>query len=306
MKEIRYLKHAEVDKTRWDDCIGKSLNGMPYVYSWYLDIACPGWDALVEGNYECVMPLPHRTKFGITYVYPPFFIQQLGVFSTEILSEERVHTFLEAIPSSFRFIEQNLNTYNKLKHNGFEVKHRLTHELDLIPDYQLLASHYSANATRNIKKGTKNGLKLDFSFKPEQVIELFRNNRGKDLDTFTTRDYIALNAIMTVARTSNLGQVWAAIGEDERLLAGAFFIESNGKVIFLFSGVSQEGKERGAMPFLIDSFIKFNSQRNLTLDFEGSDDPDLARFYKGFGAKECVYLQVRQNRLPWPLTLIKK
>jgi hypothetical protein len=135
---------------------------------------------------------------------------------------------------------------------------------------------------------------------------LFRGNRGRDLDTFTEKDYIVLQAIMTVAKTMNHGQIWAAIDQEDNILAGAFFIESNGKVIFLFSGVSEEGKSKGAMPFLIDSFIKFNSQRTLTLDFEGSDDPELARFYKGFGAKECVYLQVTHNRLPWPFKLLKK
>lgn len=306
VKKISYLKHEEVDKKKWDHCISQALNGIVYAYSWYLDLACPGWDALVEGDYECVMPLPNRKKFGINYIYPPYFIQQLGVFSTEILSEERVHAFLEVIPPNFKYIQQNLNTFNKLKHNGFTITPRKTHELDLIPDYSLLSSHYSENIKRNIKKGKKHELKLDFNMQPSQIIELFRNNRGKTVDTFVSKDYLVIEAIMTFARTMNLGQVWSVTDPGTNLLAAAFFIESNGKVIFLFSGVSEEGKSKGAMPFLIDSFIRFNSQRNLTLDFEGSDDPELARFYRGFGSKECVYLQVTQNRLPWPLTILKK
>jgi hypothetical protein len=143
VKNIKYYKHKQINKKSWDACITRSINGISYAYSWYLDLACPGWDALVEGDYECVMPLPNRSKFGIRYVYPPYFIQQLGLFSTEILSEERVHTFLQAIPSSFRYVQQNLNTFNKLKHDGFEVKQRLTHELDLIPAYALLREYCS-------------------------------------------------------------------------------------------------------------------------------------------------------------------
>jgi hypothetical protein len=306
LKQINYLEHKSIDKKSWDECISRSINGMSYAYSWFLDIACPQWDALIEGEYECVMPLPNRSKFGIRYIYPPYFIQQLGVFSTEILSEERVYTFLKAIPSNYKYVQQNLNTYNKLKHDGFQVKERKTHELDLIPAYQLISSHYSENAKRNVNKGKKNSLQLNFNLRPEQVVMLFRQNKGREIETFTEKDYLVLQAIMTVARTLNQGQIWAVTDKEDNVLAGAFFVESNGKVIFLFSGVSQEGKEKGAMPFLIDSFIKFNSQRNLTLDFEGSDDPDLARFYKGFGAKECLYLQVTENRLPWPLTLFKK
>lgn len=302
---IKYLRNKEISKKAWDACIEHSLNGIVYGYSWYLDLTCPGWDALVEGDYERVMPLPNRQKFGVKYVYPPFFIQQLGVFSVDLLTEEKVFEFISAIPREFRYVELNLNTFNKLRLDGIQTKERLTHELDLIPAYQLLASHYADNTKRNVNKGKKHNLKLDFNATPDQVVELFRNNRGRDLDSFTGKDYLVLQALITVARNLNHGQIWGVADESDKLLAGAFFIEANGKVVFLFSGNTDEGKQKGAMPFLIDSFIKFNSQRNLILDFEGSDDPDLARFYKGFGAKECVYLQVTRNTLPWPFRLLK-
>ena len=100
-------------------------------------------------------------------------------------------------------------------------------------------------------------------------------------------------------------QVINVLNENMELCAGAFFIESNNKVIFLFSGLSEEGKSLNAMPFLIDSFIKQNSGKNITLDFEGSNDVNLARFYKSFGSKECVYPQLKINRLPFPIKLLK-
>jgi hypothetical protein len=95
------------------------------------------------------------------------------------------------------------------------------------------------------------------------------------------------------------------LDKNGKLIAGAFFVDANGKVIFLFSGMAKEGKEAGAMYFLVDQFIVHNANSNLVLDFEGSNDPGLARFYRGFGAKECVYLQARCNRLPWPISLYK-
>ena len=77
-------------------------------------------------------------------------------------------------------------------------------------------------------------------------------------------------------------------------------------MIFIFSGANEEAKEKGAMFFLLDSFIKENAQKNITLDFEGSNDENLARFYKGFGSKECVYLHLRRNRLPFFIKWLKK
>ena len=57
------------------------------------------------------------------------------------------------------------------------------------------------------------------------------------------------------------------------------------------------GKELGGMPFLIDEIIKENSPGFRILDFEGSNDPNLARFYKGFGAVKSVYPNIHINKL---------
>jgi hypothetical protein len=52
------------------------------------------------------------------------------------------------------------------------------------------------------------------------------------------------------------------------------------------------------MPFLIDHYIQTHAGQHLTFDFDGSNDPDLARFYKSFGSKECWYQRVEIDRLP--------
>ena len=69
----------------------------------------------------------------------------------------------------------------------------------------------------------------------------------------------------------------------------------------MFSGSDDTAKETAAMTFLIDSVIKEFSPSQLVLDFEGSNDPDLARFYKGFGAKEIEYNSLEINRFTFPL-----
>jgi hypothetical protein len=81
---INYIKHKDVDTEKWDRCIEQSVNGIIYAFSWYLDIVCDEWDALVDDDYESVFPLVKRKKFGINYIYPPFFTQQLGLFSKKM------------------------------------------------------------------------------------------------------------------------------------------------------------------------------------------------------------------------------
>ena len=109
MKPV-YLKHTEIDKVKWDDCVLNSQNHLPYCYSWYLDIVSPGWDALISNDYEFIFPLTHRRKAGINYLFQPYFTQQLGLFSKNAFEQKTVTAFLSAIPEHFKFIEINLNT----------------------------------------------------------------------------------------------------------------------------------------------------------------------------------------------------
>jgi len=60
------------------------------------------------------------------------------------------------------------------------------------------------------------------------------------------------------------------------------------------------------MPFLIDSFIKGHSETKKIFDFEGSNDTNLARFYKSFGSIVVHYPHVFYNELPWYLSIVWK
>jgi hypothetical protein len=86
-------------------------------------------------------------------------------------------------------------------------------------------------------------------------------------------------------------------------MAGAFFIRSHKKATFLFSGLAEVGRQKSAMPFLIDSYIRESSNKHLTFDFDGSNEPNLARFYKSFGSNEVIYQRVIIDRLPALLKL---
>ena len=307
MSPIKYLKHSEIDLVKWDDRIRDSQNGIIYAYSWYLDIVCKNWGALTEGNYETVMPLTAGKKLGINYLYPPYGTQQLGVFSKEKLSEQKVKDFLDAIPALYKYIEINLNTaHPPLLWRGVRGEVKLTHELSLNNPYETLHQHFSENTKRNLKKANKHGLQILKNIAPVEVIKMFRENRGKQLDKLTDKHYGILKKLINECIKRKCGKVWGVADANNKLCAGAFFVESNNKIIFLFSGANEKAKENAALPFLIDRCVSEHAGSGKILDFEGSNDPGLARFYKGFGSAECVYLQVKKNNLPKLIKWIKK
>jgi hypothetical protein len=304
---IKYLEHSQINKSKWDECIHNSSNKNIYANSWYLDIVSKDWEALVEDDYETVMPLTWNKKYGINYLYQPFFTQQLGIFSTKNnLSESKVNELLLAIPSKYRFMEINLNIDNSLSDKSFEMKQGITHLLKLNKTYEVIKNGYSDNLKRNINKANKSEIKIVKDINIDDLINLFRTNKGKEIDNLKDKDYELFkklcNAIEQNATLNNIG----VVNKDGTLIAAAIFPEYLNQSVFLFSGLADEGKEIGAMPFLIDSFIKENVEKKLTLDFEGSLNTNLARFYKSFGSDERIYPQIKRNLLPKPIKWLKK
>jgi hypothetical protein len=309
---ITYLTHSKIDKNKWDDCIHDSINGIAYAYAWYLDFVCPGWEALIENDYESVFPLTKNKKYGIEYLFPPFFTQQLGLFSKNTISREKLNHFLTSIPEKFRFIEVNLNASNNFDTPGFIQKKNLTHHLNLNTSYENIFKNYSENLKRNLKKAGKYHQSVISDVDPKKIIKLFRDNKGKNIRKWKDKNYDGLLKIIETAQQKNLVEIYGATTQNQKpgtrnhLMAGAFFVESNGKTIFIFSGSNEEAKEKSSMPLLIDTFIKDHAKKKIILDFEGSNDSNLARFYKSFGAEEIVYLQIKKNTLPLPIKWIKK
>jgi len=301
---IRYVKQDDINRTKWDICIDEAFNGLIYGKSWYLDIVADQWDALVENDYEKIFPLVYRRKWGISYLYQPPFTQQLGLFSKTLLTEESVHRFLEQIPETFKFAEINLNTFNKIGTGRWNVENWLTHELDLINSYDKIQRGYSTNLRRNLKKSESEGLTLTRNIKPEEVINLFRENRGKDLTNLNENDYVRLTRLTYAGIYKGLIKTFGIYDPNNTLCAGAIFLQSNKKIVFLFSGLNQSGRQAGAMGYLIDGFIRENQLKHLTLDFEGSNDPNLARFYKGFGSTEITYPHLQINKLNPALRIV--
>ncbi len=299
---IRYRKNNEINKQKWDECILNSVNRRPYAFSWFLDFVSPGWDALEMNDYETVFPLPQGRKFGIRYLYQPYFAQQLGVFSREHLTEQLVEQFLRAIPSSFSFIHIHLNSMNKVDPGRYTITSRLNHELDLISSYETIFNGYNQNTRRNLRKALDQNLSIQRKVDPDELIALFKANYGRNESSLKFRHYNTLRLLMTFCLKNTFSLTLGAYLPDHTLCAGVFLLRDLDRVIYHFAASDKNARENGAMFMLIDMFIKEHAGQPVILDFEGSVDPNVARFYKGFGAKEVGFNEILINRLPEPVS----
>ena len=293
---IKYLSHSQIDKPRWDALIAAC--GNVYAYSWYLDIVHPGWEALVDDDYQAVMPLTGGKKFGVNYLFQPYFVQQLGVFSHLPITVETTEAFLNAIPPKYRFAEIRLNEDNVFAEGKQGVEYHRNVLLDLNCDYESIRANYHQNTKRNLAKAENCNLQLVTSVIPYHVVALFRDNRGALLNKWGDAEYNVMTRLGQEAQKRNaafmLGVSEVGVGQ---LLCAAIFMKANNRITFLFSGLNVEGKQRQAMTFLMDQVIRKYAGHPLTFDFEGSDDENLARFYLGFGGVEVQYPSYTFNRL---------
>ena len=143
---IKHYTHDKINFKKWDKCISESKNGLIYAYSWFLNVVSPGWEALISDDFQYVMPLPVKKKYGIKYIVQPVLTQQLGVFSAKEIESSLIDSFINAIP--YFSYEMNLNEQNFTS----DAEEKLNLTLDLQSSLKEIEANFSENTKRNIKK----------------------------------------------------------------------------------------------------------------------------------------------------------
>lgn len=290
--KIEYLKHNEINIPRWNYCVENSLNTMVYSMSWYLDIVCENWDAIVVDNYKAVIPLPWKRKFGIKYIYHPFFSQQLGLFFTDA-SHNNITEFIKYIPNTFVKYELSCNYMNNVKQLSTP---RINYILNLDNSYQDLQKYFSGNTKRNIKKGEKNSLEIKDNISAEDFLILKKQNNISGIDN---NNFEVLHKLFSTLVKGNYAKIIGAYNIDKVLVGAAIFVEFNDRIVYLFSASSNIGKKQRVMFAIVNSVIKNYAGQNKVIDFEGSMIDGVARFFKGFGAKVEAYHRINKSRIPY-------
>ncbi len=281
---IRYIKHKAIDFEKYDACIKNAKNARIYALSTYLNTVAHHWDVLVLRNYEAVMPLPWNRKYGIKYIYPPCWTQQLGVFSAQNIDKELMLSFLKAIPKVFLKTTLQLNTSC-----GYAYHHKkVNYVLKLEDSYENLYKNYRKDRRDRLKKFKKSGLSITVATQADDIIELFKNSYtySKQLNI---EDY---QKLIVLSEQQELQPVILKIyNADGVLISGSIFFKDHHRIYYLFSANNKEGNKIQGNTAILDNVIYQYAKTHRTLDFEGSMIPGIASFFKSFGSEvEDYYL----------------
>jgi len=255
---------------------------------------------LVLNDYEMVMPLPLKTKMGLSYVQQPFWTQQLGIFSPHEISTNFINSFLQNIPKKLAMVSLNLNETNFFETERIAPKTNLI--VDLNNSFEQLQANFSSNTKRNCKKSNKEGLTITFESKNlREYINFFKAHIKNPISAF---HYLSLEKIISESFHHEKGFI-ALVKHQNEIVAASFILKSNNRLIYRTGTSNPKGKDLKAMFFLVESIIKRYASSNYILDFEGSELEGVARFYKGFGARNFPYYYYKEynNKL---LKVLKK
>ena len=295
MPMIKFLSHSEIDFDKYDNCIENSMQGKVYAMSWYLDAVFPNWSAYIVDDYNIVMPVPMKRKFGLQYALQPQFCQQLGIFSKSWLSRMQAQELLDKLPFLYRLC---LNSGNADICKAKTM--RPNYVLDLSETYEIIGRRFSQQCRRNVKKA-KSFVQHVAEITKDEYLTFLHDNAGQWIGKLQTP---ILTKLIDNAMTAKCAEFLSVRDEQSQVLAAVFFLKWHDRLYYLSPVSSEEGRNCLSMSFLMNDIIERNSGMSMLIDFEGSSIESIRNFYVGFGAENELYPMIERNM--WVAKIIGK
>lgn len=300
---IVYHRNNEIDREQWDYCIRNTPAAKPYGYSWYLDLMTPGWDALVDDDYDSVFPLPSRKKFGIQYISTPPFVQQLGAFSPDKPAVKSLKEFLQYMPDIYRHID--LCVTQDITSDGYKITEKFNSELDLSKTYNKLKDSFSPHCQRTVDSFSKKKHEIATDITPDELLDLHFKNDRKGFHSLKPADYQRLKDLMNFCIKNKKGRILGVRASRKKVLYGLFIIETYRRATMIFMANSPESITKKSAYLVVNNIIKEYSSSKTVLDFGGSSVPVLDSFMESFGCINIPFYRITRNKLFWPVRIMK-
>ena len=281
---IRKIPYSDIDFEKYDRCIENSVQKNFYAKKEILDFLCEAWEMLVYGDYEFVMPVPIKKKYGLKIVLTPLFCQQLGVFGPEKISEIE-QSFLNYFKNNYQYYLYQFNADNDFKDALVLKKNYVIKKTE----YALLRKKYFKGRKSSVKSAQHLSCKT-LTLNVELINFIEDNFKGLDKlsDLQFFMDYLEF------LEDKNYLKLFGAF-EENKLLNLAITIEGD-ETNYLLGLVNEAStiKKDGAS-FLIDQLLQNTiSQKNF--NFMGSSIRGIEVFFKSFGAELCAFPVLQNNK----------
>lgn len=242
-------------------------------------------------DYRIVLPLPLKRTIGpLRQARRAPFTQQGGPYGT--LPPEGLEALLSVIPStvvscrlplSARFAQHSIPP-------GFKKTVRTNLVVDLTPAYPELIRQCGKTLRKKLRRYPADQLT---PASPEEVVGVYRERSGQKAG-LSPAHYRQIRRLMEESKLRDNGHCYR-LEADGTVLAAGFFPIVGGRVINLFAGSTAVGLKRDGMARLLAGVMKIHRGPGHLFDFEGSEIPGVAAFFRSFGARESLYPMVSKK-----------
>lgn len=313
--ETRVFERNQIDDTRWNNFINQSPQTIIYGYSWYLDVICEEWLAIIssnlEGDWLAVMPIPVFKKYFLNRSYIPLLCQHLAVFYKSLnlkkekelsLKKKILINTIDKIPSKIKIFRYTTSMFNNyllpFYWRNYSLQTKYSYWLKIEKNKQLNFQLFNHRTRTCIKKAERNKLTCKESTSIDRIVEAGKRNIKVPFDEKK------LFKLWKTLYPKNLIKAVEVLDEAGKFYSGIIYLIHRNKYIYLFGTVEEKFKDLGATSLGIWHIIK-NSEAGIeTHDFQGSMLESIEKFYRGFGASPVSYIQIYKNNLPMPLSVI--
>lgn len=244
---FRYIPYDEIDKNKWNGTVHYAHNGNVQGYHWYLKALIHEWGAIVENDYETVMPvlleplLPHQYRL----------LRELGPYTVNPLNASRLSELMALLSKHNKSGQYPIN--NRVS-SALLVDHTTKKREKAVylggKTYDALAASYGDDFQQNLYGDGYDAVKIMSGKKPETIVALVKESEHYK------------NALMRIMYNAMHRGVGFSNGLEDKetgeILAISFFLGMPSVVTELVSFSVGDKKYR---QFIFDLILRTNSEK---------------------------------------------
>lgn len=268
----------------------QSANSLPYSHpDWLQAVASNRWKVLIPKNKNWYLPIAFRMPF---YIERLPFTPQSGPVG--LINQDELLVLFKFLSKNCLFGKMGFELLPVTYPNGY-TNNGITHHLRL-QNLKLQKNHQ-----RNLTIAQKHGVicKPITGAIHHQFFEKHFAERNEKLST----KYIKF--VKNIFEIKNPDLVWLHEGAfvEQQLIAAASWLRCKNTDYYLLATTNQDARKCGAAFALVHQHATNALIKIEKIDFEGSKNQGVARFYQGFGAQKVVYptfnADIYQTFLAW-------
>lgn len=298
--------------------ICEQQKGLPvFLQYWWLDEVCPAWDVAIVKKGDLVAgvwPYAIEQKAGISLLRTPKLTPYLGPYiffpsdikesNRDAFEHETIEALLKQLPSAKVWnisLQPGFKQAGLMKAHGLASVVRQTFLIDISVGEATVFANMKDSLRRNIRNAEK---ELVVVKDPSAIASLYQFQKQTLSDKGAHQAYSSqdMQQLFNACHDKNAGAMWVAKSGD-KVLAIVWNVWDEERSYYFMGAQNPAEDSNKAKSLLLWHAIKEAVNRgNKIFDMEGSMDPGVERFFRGFGGQRELYMVVSKNEsLMWKL-----